>query len=461
MAEKGGGAKGATELKKELQRLVEAIVEEDESDDYYGLEVTDHAIRTLFLLRNSKSNPPQESEKLKDLYGLSEDSEGVPVEFRCPISGLLFKEPVVLASGQTYDQPFIQKWLKDGHQTCPRTNQLLPHTVLIPNLSIKNMVVKWCKLHNCEVPCRIIDNDQENPAHKNSDHLVELLEKLSSSSLSDAKSAGKELRMLTNRFPSFKALFADVSHAIPQLFNPILLEGIYSDDDFREDFVATILNISIHDIDVMNMVSEIPSAVSLVIESLKVNRAEIKSHAAAVLSLLSALDSKKHELGKLGIVKLLIDLLEEGHPLVSKDAALALKNLCTVVENREKAISDGAIAVLMCKIRGSILTDEMLKILAKLSSHHKAIEQIEEHGGIVHFFNILMDNTDEHNKETCVAILYTMCYNDRRKLREIRGVENACEILNQVAQTGTSRAKRKASGILERMHKFAFVSHTT
>lgn len=180
-----------------------------------------------------------------------------------------------------------------------------------------------------------------------------------------------------------------------------------------------------------------------------------------LLRYLSTLHSKKHELGELGIFKFLIYLLEEGHPLVSKDAALALKNLCTVIENREKAISEGAIAVLMCKIIGSILTDEKLKILATLSSRHKAIEQMEEHGGIVLYFNTLKDNTDEHNKETCIAILYDMCYNDRRKLREIRGVENACEILTQVAKTGTSRAKRKASGILEGMHKFALVSHTT
>lgn len=58
---------------------------------------------------------------------------------------------------------------------------------------------------------------------------------------------------------------------IPQLFNPILLKGVYSDDDLQEDFVAMILNISIHDIYAMNMVSLIPSVVSLVIESLKVN----------------------------------------------------------------------------------------------------------------------------------------------------------------------------------------------
>lgn len=79
---------------------MEAIAEEDESDDYYCLEVTDHAIRTLFTIRNSKSNHPKESAKLKGLYGLGEDSEGVPVEIRCLISGLLFKYPVVLASGK-------------------------------------------------------------------------------------------------------------------------------------------------------------------------------------------------------------------------------------------------------------------------------------------------------------------------------------------------------------------------
>ncbi|XP_073130785.1 U-box domain-containing protein 9-like [Henckelia pumila] len=449
-----------TELKKELERLVELVIE-DESDDYYCLKVTDHAIRTLLAIRNlilfHYSQPQQSPNYSRALYGLSDDGDqGGPLQFRCPISGLLLKDPVVLASGQTYNRRFIQQWLKDGHPRCPQTHQLLDHTVLIPNLSIKNMVVKWCKLHNYDVPCTMTVEDQENSAHQNSDHLVELLEKLSSSSLSDAKSAGKELRMLTNRLPSFRALFADVSYAIPRLFDPILLGGVYSDDDLLEDFVATILNISVHDINVTKMVSEIPSAVSLVIESLKSERVEIRCYAAAVLSALSSLDSKKHELGSLGIVELLVDLLAEGHLLASKDAASALQNLCTVVENREKAISEGAIGVLLRKIVGSVLLYERLKILAALSTHEKAIEEMELHGGIVLLLKILKGNTDDHNKEACVAILYAMCYNDKRKLKEIRGVDHACQSLTQVALTGTSRAKRKAGGILERMDKYAF-----
>ncbi|GER53629.1 U-box domain-containing protein [Striga asiatica] len=70
--------KAVAELKKELGKLMDAlvVVEEDERD--HNLVIIDKAIRNLCALKE----PPQ--------------------EFKCPVSGTLIMDPVVLASAQLY-----------------------------------------------------------------------------------------------------------------------------------------------------------------------------------------------------------------------------------------------------------------------------------------------------------------------------------------------------------------------
>lgn len=81
----------AMEIKKQLERLVKAIVDEDD----YRVETTDEAIRALSSLKGLK---------LKKSLSFKLDGHGnlldVPEDFRCPISGELMKDPVVLATGQ-------------------------------------------------------------------------------------------------------------------------------------------------------------------------------------------------------------------------------------------------------------------------------------------------------------------------------------------------------------------------
>ncbi|CAA2967515.1 U-box domain-containing 9 [Olea europaea subsp. europaea] len=232
---------------------------------------------------------------------------------------------------------------------------------------------------------------------------------------------------------------------------PVLKWRANSYIDLREDLVAIILNLSVHDSN-RKLVGETPSAIHFLIETLRNERIETRSNAAAALLVLSTLDSNKHIIGKSGAIKPLIDLIEEGHPLTVKDAAAAILSLCTVVENRAWAVTLGAVTVLTKKVMDDILIDEMLDILAILCSHQKAVEELGELGAVSCLLNILRKNVSELNKEKCVAILYTMCFSDRTKLREILAVESACETLSNVAQTGTSRARRKANGILERLN---------
>jgi hypothetical protein len=75
-----------TELKKELEKLVKAILDEED----YRVEVTDEAMRVLSVLKKLKFK-----KSLKMV-----DDTVVPEEFKCPISREIMGDPVVLATGQ-------------------------------------------------------------------------------------------------------------------------------------------------------------------------------------------------------------------------------------------------------------------------------------------------------------------------------------------------------------------------
>lgn len=72
----------------------------------------------------------------------------IPTHFRCPLSLQLMLDPVMLASGQTYERSFIQKWLDNGLRICPMTHQNIQHTDLVSNYTVKALISTWCEENN-------------------------------------------------------------------------------------------------------------------------------------------------------------------------------------------------------------------------------------------------------------------------------------------------------------------------
>ncbi|GER55564.1 protein kinase superfamily protein [Striga asiatica] len=443
--------KAVAELKKELGKLVDALVEEDEGD--HNLGIIDNAIRNLCALKGLKlANKDQEFVDFKNV-----SFHEAPQEFKCPISGTLMMDPVVLASGQTYEETFIRKWLENGNRKCPKSDEQLSHTLLIPNHSIKKMIINWHQTRETNMPAVVsLTGDDENhssSANANKEHLIELLKKHFYSS--DTKAA-KELRLLTSSFPLFRSLFGEVKFAISCIFSQHLVERAYFDPCLHEDLIAITLNIATHEPNKRKIIETSSLAVKFLISSMRNENIEIKRHAVAAMSELSSLDSNKHILGKSGALGPLVEIVREGNHLMLKDALSTMNALCTLTENKERAISEGAIIAIMEKlIVVRVLVNEMLGILALLSSHHRAIDEMDECGVIFCLFGLLGKGEiiSESSEELCVAIVYTMCFGDRKKLRKISEVENAYETLCRVARNGTSRARRKANGILERLNR--------
>ncbi|XP_051126717.1 U-box domain-containing protein 5 [Andrographis paniculata] len=88
--------------------------------------------------------------KLREKYTRDEPPTNVscrpvpPKEFLCPLSAALMCDPVIIASGQTYERAWIQKWFDEGHDTCPATNVKLDRVSFVSNVVMKEVVSKWC-----------------------------------------------------------------------------------------------------------------------------------------------------------------------------------------------------------------------------------------------------------------------------------------------------------------------------
>ncbi|CAI9774670.1 unnamed protein product [Fraxinus pennsylvanica] len=85
----------AMELKRELQKLVKAIVDED--DDYLG--TIDRAEQMLCALKELKVKKSLSSSKIHP-HHQDTVSQKIPEEFKCPLSKELMRDPVIVASGQ-------------------------------------------------------------------------------------------------------------------------------------------------------------------------------------------------------------------------------------------------------------------------------------------------------------------------------------------------------------------------
>ncbi|KAL8189006.1 hypothetical protein R6Q57_029267 [Mikania cordata] len=85
-----------------------------------------------------------------------------PKDFVCPITTLIFNDPVTLETGQTYERKAIQEWIDRGNYTCPITHQKL-HNLQLPktNYVLKRLIASWKEL----TPCSELEYQETNEVH--------------------------------------------------------------------------------------------------------------------------------------------------------------------------------------------------------------------------------------------------------------------------------------------------------
>lgn len=444
-----------SELKGELKRLAHLITDEDDC----STEVFDEISRILAALKNRKlicHNNKSESENDPKSFSEKLDAIGVPACFLCPISSKLIRDPVVLATGQTYDRTYIQAWIDGGHRTCPKTRQVLPHFILTPNYLLRMMIEQWCEAHGLDPP-RINAADVTNDGiitPEERKYVTALVDKLCGDYQSQRREAARELRALTRKQPSYRAYIGE-AQIIPILI-PLLLSP---DSETQEHVVTTLLNISIHEPNKSLIAEEggIPSIVEVLMRS---GSMAARENAAAALFSLSAVDENKTQIGDCGAIPPLVKLLRDGNARGKKDAASALFNLCIYPPgNRSKCVRAGLVPLLLEFMRSpeKVMGDESLAILTVLSSHEEGAKAIGDAGVLYLLMEYIKAEGFPRNRENAVVILFALCANDPRYLKEVKNSDiggGYMQALMDLSLTGTSRARRKANALLDRLQKY-------
>lgn len=137
----------ALEKLKESAEQAENTGEAEDIDQMIGLVTRMH--ERLIMIKQSQSSSPV----------------SIPPDFCCPLSLELMTDPVIVASGQTYERVFIKNWIDQGLNVCPKTRQTLVHTNLIPNYTVKALIANWCDTNNVKLsdPSKSVNLNQISP----------------------------------------------------------------------------------------------------------------------------------------------------------------------------------------------------------------------------------------------------------------------------------------------------------
>ncbi|MFS7968274.1 putative U box domain, armadillo-like helical, Zinc finger, RING/FYVE/PHD-type [Helianthus anomalus] len=374
----------------------------------------------------------------------------IPDDFRCPISLELMKDPVIVSTGQTYERSCIQKWLDAGHKTCPKTQLTLQHTSLTPNYVLKSLIALWCDSNGIELP-KSQENSKARRTSSECDQtsITALLEKLTNGNLNEKRAAAGELRLLAKRNADNRICIAD-NGAIP-----ILVELLSSGDSrTQEHAVTALLNLSINEANKGIIVSV--GAIPEIVDVLKNGSVEARENAAAALFSLSVVDEYKVAIGAAGAIPPLIDLLQHGTPRGKKDAATAIFNLCIYQGNKVRAVRAGIVGPLMRLVKDASggMMDEALAILAIIAGHHEGKVAIGQADPVPVLVEVVRTGSPR-NRENGVAILWCLCAGDVECLMIMKGVGGE-DVLTELCEHGTDRAKRKAGSLLELIQRAEF-----
>ncbi|KAF8378649.1 hypothetical protein HHK36_029998 [Tetracentron sinense] len=380
------------------------------------------------------------------------DSVVILDDFLCPISHELLRDPVIVATGQTYERSYIQRWIDCGKKTCPKTQQKLQNLTLTPNYVLRSLITRWSEKHKIVQPMGLIKGRIRNSDGSFNDVSRErvaieaLVCKLSTQSVEERRTAAIEIRSLSRTSTDNRILIAEAG-AIPILINLLTTEDMRT----QENAVTSILNLSIYEYNkgLIMLAGAIPS----IVQVLRVGTMEARENAAATLFSLSLVDENKIIIGASGAIKDLVELLQNGSTRGKKDAATALFNLCTYQGNKGRAVKAGILLPLMKMVTdsSSCMVDEALTILSVIASHQEGKVAIAKASTIPILIDLLRTGLPRH-KENAAAILLSLCKKDAENLACI-GRLGAAIPLTELVQTGTERAKRKATSLLEHIRK--------
>ncbi|XP_078439668.1 U-box domain-containing protein 45-like [Wolffia australiana] len=140
-----------------------------------------------------------------------------PKEFICPLSMELMQDPVVIASGQTYERSAIAKWFLDGHDVCPKTGKKMTNFAMVPNSCMRTLISNWREgrgISTLDMPAPSLSTELEVP------HSFNSLNSCSITSFKTFSATNVRSRIADFDFSNVSTLSAESSfapHTLPEI----------------------------------------------------------------------------------------------------------------------------------------------------------------------------------------------------------------------------------------------------
>ncbi|KAI3454550.1 hypothetical protein Pfo_011213 [Paulownia fortunei] len=191
--------------------------------------------------------------------------------------------------------------------------------------------------------------------------------------------------------------------------------------------------------------------VPLLIDILKNGFEGSREHAAGAIFSLALEDENKTAIGVLGALQPLLHELRSGTRRSRHDAALALYHLTLVQSNRVKIMKLGAVGVLLGLLKDAEVAARVVLVVCNLAAWDDGRAALLDANAVKCLVGVLRNGTEldsELTRENCVAALHSLSRGSLR-FKWLARDSGAVEVLREVAETGSERAREKARRILE------------
>ncbi|KAK4744331.1 hypothetical protein SAY87_010643 [Trapa incisa] len=276
----------------------------------------------------------------------------------------------------------------------------------------------------------------------------ELISKLTSEEISEQENGAILLRKITRTKPESRS-----SLCTPRLIASLKPFLASRQSSIQVNAVASVVNLSLEKPNKVKILRS--GVVPLLIDVLKGDSTESQEHAAGALFSLSLEDDNKMAIGVLGALSPLLDALRSDSDRTRQDCALALYNLTLVQGNKIKLIKLNAIPVLLEMVKSGDLASRVLLILCNLAACVEGRSAMMDLDAVGILVGLLRGNHSRSRAaadtvESCVGTLYALSHGSLR-FKGLAMDARAIEVLREVEERGTDRAREKARRLLELM----------
>lgn len=202
--------------------------------------------------------------------------------------------------------------------------------------------------------------------------------------------------------------------------------------------------------------------VPILIDVLKSGSREAQEHAAGSIFSLSLEDDNKMPIGVLGALQPLLHALRAAESDRTRhDSALALYHLSLNQTNRLKLVRLGAVPALFSMVRSGESTSRALLVICNLACCSEGRSAMLDANAVAILVGKLREERTEEAtearssssaRENCVAALFALSHESLR-FKGLAKEAKAVEVLKEVEERGTERARDKAKKILQLMRE--------